>query len=290
MLPELAPGVVLAGRYRLDHELGRGGVGVVWAALDQGARRVALKILSDRALSDGTIRRRFVREARALVELRHPAVVGVYEVFELDGGTPVIAMEALRGENLRRRLERSRALALPVAAAVLSQVARVVAFAHERGIVHRDLKPENIFLCEGAPRGAEVKVLDFGIAKLLAPSPSGTSVVTEMGVGLGTVHYAAPEQILNAAEVDRRADVWSLGVIVYECLAGFRPIEGTNDRDLLRRVLSDAIPPLSAVSPDVPRGISGLVERMLARSVDDRLADVAEVGRTLAEYAEPSGS
>jgi serine/threonine-protein kinase len=139
-------------------------------------------------------------------------------------------------------------------------------------------------LCNGAT-GEDVKVLDFGIAKLLATGARVTSVVTEIGVGLGTLHYAAPEQILSAAEVDHRADVWSLGVILYECLSGFRPIEGSTERDLLRRVLTDAIPTLSLVAPGVPDDLSDLVARMLSRSPEERLSDVGELRRALDAHA-----
>jgi serine/threonine protein kinase len=287
MAPEFAPGLLVFGRYRLDRELGRGGAGVVWAAFDDRNQSVALKILSHRAGSDPVMRKRFLREARALSDLRHPGIVKVQEVVELDGGSPVIVMEALAGENLRRRLERDRALPVPEAASILAQVASAVAYAHARSIVHRDLKPENVFLCDGEDAGRSVKVLDFGIAKLLADGAKVTSVVTEIGVGLGTLHYAAPEQILSAAEVDHRADVWSLGVILYECLSGFRPIEGATERDLLRRVLTDAIPSLSLVAPDVPDDLSNLVARMLERTPEERLSEVDEVCRLLARHAAP---
>jgi len=286
MAPDLAPGLVVYGRYRLDRELGRGGAGVVWAALDDRNLPVALKILSRNAGADDIMRRRFFREARALADLRHPGIVDVHEIIQLEGGSPVIVMEALSGENLRKRLERDRVLPLPAVASILGQVASAVAFAHARGIVHRDLKPENIFLCAGEG-GANVKVLDFGIAKLLASNAKVTSVVTEIGVGLGTLHYASPEQILSAAEVDNRADVWSLGIILYECLSGFRPIEGANERELLRRVLTDAVPMLSLVAPSVPDDLSDMVARMLARALDERLSDVEEVCRLLLRHAAP---
>jgi serine/threonine-protein kinase len=286
MALEFAPGLVVFERYRLDREIGRGGAGVVWAALDDRNQPVALKILSRSAGSYDVMRRRFLREARALSDLRHAGIVDVREVIELADGSPAIVMEALTGENLRRRLERDRVLPVSEAADILCQVASAVAYAHGRGVVHRDLKPENVFL-QVASASACVKVLDFGIAKLFASNAKVTSVVTEIGVGLGTLHYAAPEQILSAAEVDHRADVWSLGVILYECLSGFRPIEGANERELLRRVLTDAIPTLSLVAPGVPDDLSNLVARMLARAPEERLSDVGEVCRLLQRYAKP---
>ncbi|HEU4533914.1 MAG TPA: serine/threonine-protein kinase, partial [Polyangiaceae bacterium] len=220
-----APGEVVGGRYRLERLLGSGGMGAVWAATHLVTRRaVALKML--RAL-DGARpeeRRRLLREAQAASAVEHPNVVRVLDAFEADGA-PALVMDLLTGESLAQRLAREGRLSLGEAAVVLRPVVAAVAAAHRAGVVHRDLKPANVFLAAGSGGGPDVRVLDFGVAKLLE-RPGGdahSGSLTRTGEVVGTPFYMSPEQFYGEPDVDPRADVWALGVVLYECLAGRRP-------------------------------------------------------------------
>ena len=158
-------------------------------------------------------------------------MIQIFDLFELDDLTPVMVMELLDGESLAHRLDRCGVLPVSETVRIVSTVADALASAHTKGIVHRDLKPENIFLAQGSDGTTQPKVLDFGIAKLLDDA-AGVQL-TATGVALGTPHYMAPEQAFGEGDVDHRADIWSLGVVLYECLTGVRPVEGQNVRQLV---------------------------------------------------------
>ena len=264
------------GRYRLESVLGRGGMGTVWRATHTvTGRSVAIKVLD--GLSRRDVRGRFVREARASAAIDHPAIVPVHDVLTLDDGTPALVMDLLCGETLRDRLDRAAPLAVAEAGAVVLAIASAIGAAHARGIVHRDLKPENVFLVRGESDGASVRVLDFGVAKVVA----GTAPTTA-GVALGTPAYMAPEQALGG-DVDHRADVFALGVILYEVLSGNRPIEGKTPAEITKRLLEDGVTPLEAVAPDAPAVVCALTGRMLARAPEDRPA-LVEIVQTLGDF------
>lgn len=275
------------GRFRLETLLGSGGMGTVWAATEaEGGKTVALKVLN-KALEDRPgPRQRLIREARASRMIEHDAIVPVHEVFEHQGSL-VLVMDLLVGETLRARLEREGRLSAGVAATLLGQVASALRAAHAAGVVHRDLKPENIFITreEGADR---VKVLDFGVAKVQATQPPAQEIRTALGALLGTVSYMAPEQVLGAGTVEASADIWGLGTILYEALAGSRPIEGLDEMDTIQRILTEAIVPLAAIAPDLPGGLTGLVDRMLSRAPELRPSSEA-VERALAELGVSTG-
>jgi len=258
-----------------------------------------MKFLKDSMRHRRDLRERFLREAAAASALKHPNVVEIIDVFDFAEGSPVMVMELLRGETLGAKLLRDERLSVEETAALLLPVVSAVGEAHAIGIVHRDLKPDNLFLLEGSgePR---VKVLDFGIAKLSAerylqggPSP----LLTESGSMLGTPCYMAPEQASGESPVDHRADIWSLGVILYECLSGVRPIEGENLPQVVARLMSAGIMPLERIAPELPAEVTGLVKQMLTRDVGRRPASLVEVSRTLSrftnvrapEFAAPSG-
>jgi serine/threonine-protein kinase len=282
-----AAGEIVAKRYRLDEELGRGGMGVVWAATHVVTRRrVAIKFLRAPTELRTDHRSRFLREARAASAVDHPNVVSVVDVFELDDETPVIVMELLVGETLRERLVRVRRLPLGQAAAITLQVASAVARAHELGIVHRDLKPENIFLVRTAASDA-VKVLDFGIAKLLARDgdEKDHDSLTGTGTMLGTPSYMAPEQVLGERDIDHRADVWALGVILYECLAGVRPVRGSGLGQVATTLATEGVAPLDKAQPELPREMTELVMRMLERQRDRRPQTLQSVQEVLSRFA-----
>ncbi len=289
MTVRLAEGTLVAGRYRLDRLLGQGGMGAVWAATHTITRRhVALKFLKGPAQARPELRRRFLREARAACLVEHPNVVVIHDVFEEDDETPVMVMDLLEGETLGARLAREGALSLEEAALLLLPVVSAVGTAHARGIVHRDLKPDNIFLVAKEAEKNRVKVLDFGIAKLLAPDDrTGTAdVATDTGVVLGTPCYMAPEQSFGEKDIDHRADVWALGAILYELLSGRRPLDGDNLGQVLKQLVNKGIEPLASLAPELPDDITALVERMLARNRDDRPADLREVAEVLGKHTE----
>jgi len=285
---ELGPGTMIGGRYRLEHLLGRGGMGEVWAAQHQVTRRgVALKFLNVDHGAMPQMRRRFLREARAASAVAHPNVIQIQDVFELDDETPVMVMDLLTGEALGDKLARQGALTVDETAQIMAPVVSALGTAHALGIVHRDLKPENIFLARSADGESriEVKVLDFGIAKLAhAVELDQTGAVTGTGAVLGTPYYMALEQAYGEKDIDHRADIWSLGVVLYECLAGRRPIEGDNFGQIIKFLTHGTIPPLTEVAPHVPADISQLVARMLERAREDRPQDLREVLTVLRRY------
>lgn len=280
----LAEGSLIAGRYRLDAHLGEGGMGTVWSATHTVTRRaVAMKFLRDSMRNRKDLRERFLREAAAASALKHPNVVEIIDVFDFAEGCPVMVMELLRGETLGAKLLRDERLSLEETAALLLPVLSAVGTAHAIGIVHRDLKPDNLFLLEGGG----VKVLDFGIAKLSAErylQDGPSALLTESGSMLGTPCYMAPEQASGDHPLDHRADVWSMGVILYECLAGMRPIEGENLPQVVARLMSAGIMPLERIVPELPGEVSALVTQMLTREVSRRPPSLVEVSKVLSRY------
>jgi serine/threonine protein kinase len=283
----LQEGALIAGRYRLDHHLGEGGMGTVWAATHTVTRRsVAMKFLKDSVRHRKDLRERFLREAATASALKHPNVVEIIDVFDFEEQSPVMVMELLRGETLGQKLQRDERLSLEETAALLVPVVSAVGAAHAFGIVHRDLKPENLFLVEGSETPA-VKVLDFGIAKLTAErylEGGPSALLTESGSLLGTPCYMAPEQASGEHPVDHRADVWSLGVILYECLSGSRPIEGESLPQVVARLMSAGIMPLERIAPELPGEVTGLVKQMLTRDLGRRTASLVDVSKTLGRY------
>jgi len=270
---------MIAGRYRLERRLGEGGMGAVWAATHTvTGRSVALKFVRGPAHARAEMRRRLLREARAASAVAHPNVVEVLDAFEHDEETPVMVMELLTGETLRERIDRKETLSMAETAALLLPVISAVGAAHARGVVHRDLKPDNIFLTDTA-----VRVLDFGIAKLAEPEPG---MVTQTGSTVGTPCYMAPEQALGERDVDHRADIWALGVILYECLSGVRPIEGETVGQVVMHLVSTGITPLEHVALGVPSDVAALVGRMLSRERTRRPGDLREVADTLARFGD----
>ena len=273
------PGDRLAS-YTIERRLGAGGMGEVWRARDERlGRDVAIKLLLPHPSNAADRVGAFLREARAAGTLNHTNVLTVYDVGE-HGGAPFLVTECLEGQSLRARLS---AGALPVDAAldVALQVARGLGAAHARGVVHRDLKPENIFLAEDG----RVKILDFGLATLrdAAPHPSPSPErPTEImrSLGAGTAGYMAPEQARGEA-VDGRADIFALGAVLYEMLAGRRPFKGDSTLGTLDAVLTQQPPDLSDLHPDIPQPLSHIVRRCLAKSPDGRFATVDQLVSSL---------
>jgi serine/threonine-protein kinase len=281
----LGPGAVVAGRYRLDRLLGRGGMGQVWAVTHEVTlRTAALKFLNGPVHQRADRRRRFLREARAASAVQHPNVVQIHDFFELEDGTPVMIMDLLEGETLAQRFKRDGALPLASVVDLLLPVVSAVGTAHALGIVHRDLKPDNVFVT-GTDGGAQVRVLDFGIAKLTASAVEDSDGgLTGTGAVLGTPRYMSPEQTVGDGSVDHRADIWSIGVMLYEALTGSRPIDGENVCRILQRLMNEGITPLRVLEPDLPEDVLALVERMLKRDPRGRPNDLREVADVLSPH------
>lgn len=258
------------GRYRIIKELGKGTMGVVYLAHDpQIDRKVALKVLRpDRVTSEDFVAR-FLKEARAIGRLSHPQIVTVFDVGE-DKGTIYIAMEYLEGKSFDK-VVRSGRLTVPQSIDIAGQVAEALDYAHGKGIVHRDIKPSNIILTQGN----KVKLTDFGIARI---EDLSVGHQTQAGEILGTPIYMAPEQVAGK-RVDRRSDLYALGVILYEMIAGRRPFTGSNIAAIFRSITLDEPEPPSTIDPFLPKSISELIMKSLAKRPDDRF----QTGRQMAD-------
>ena len=271
-------GTILNGGYRIDARVATGGFGAVYRATELGTGcDVAIKVLHDGLASDPILVERFRREGETLAMLRAPHTVATYELGETPDGTPFIAMEWLRGETVVDRCERSGPLAWRQVVTVARAVCSSLAEAHLLGIIHRDLKPANIQLepFEGDELGF-VKVLDFGIAKIMHAETSGDEL-TQAGEVLGTLEYMAPEQIINS-ELDHRADLYSLGVVMYELLTGMRPFEWATEPRMLIAVMLTQVPrKASTLVADIPPELDEILARCLAPRPQHRFADVSEL-------------
>ena len=287
-LESLAPGSVVAGRFRLQEMLGSGGMGVVWAAVNVNTLAPwALKFLRPHLARDDEWRGRFRREAKAPKLIQHPSVVEIHDLIELEDGTPVLVMDLLQGESLGKRLARQGRIPLPELARILLPVVSAVAAAHRAGVVHRDLKPDNIFL-ERLADGTEVsRVLDFGMAKLVATEgdAAASMALTHAGQQMGTCYYMSPEQAAGET-VDERCDVWALGVVLRECLTGARPFIGANVNQVMRKVLFEPVTPLQKVMPDAPLELCRIANRLLARDLAKRPTDLSELMIVLTRLSE----
>jgi tRNA A-37 threonylcarbamoyl transferase component Bud32 len=284
------PGVgrVLAGRYRLVAPIARGGMAEVWEAHDEVlSRPVAAKVLQSHLAADGIFLERFRREAVTAARLAHPGIVATFDT-GFDQGTAFIVMELVRGRNLRQWLDSYGRMEPWQAVAVARQVADALGYAHQAGLVHRDVKPANILLIEDEWGGLRVKVTDFGIAK--AGQETGADL-TRTGMVLGTPKYLSPEQI-RGAEPDPRADVYSLGVVLYEMLVGSPPYVGESDMATALAHLGDKVPKPSASVRGLPSGLDKVVVELLAKSPDRRIPSAIEARRrldALGPLAPPAG-
>jgi serine/threonine-protein kinase len=283
---ETGPGSLVAGRYQLERRLGAGAFGAVWAARDVAlGRSVAIKLLRvETGHGDEAERRaRFVREARVLARLRHPNVVTVHDMGEWRG-EPWIAMELVEGGTLAERIAAGRTSLECLSARDTARLARDAALglahAHTLGIVHRDVKPANLMI----ERDGQLRVGDFGIGKATSADDSlGIDRMTGDGRTVGTPSYMAPEQ-LRAGQVDGRADLYALGVVMFECLTGRRPFEGVSVASVVARTLTEDPPDPRAVAADLPEGLAAIVRRLLAREPDQRFATGAELAEALAPF------
>jgi serine/threonine-protein kinase len=281
------PGDVVNDKYQVEAVIGAGGMGVVAAARHvELGQRVALKFLLPGALLVPGAVERFIREARAAVQLQSQHVARVFDVGRLPDGTPFMVMELLEGCDLGSLCKSGRKSPLRVGDVVeyVIQACEAVAEAHALGIVHRDLKPANLFLTRRRNGAPLVKVLDFGISKVTNPLSSEASLTKTSDV-VGSPYYMAPEQVRSARDVDARTDIWALGVILYELIAGEVPFVATSVPQLCAKVLEEEPIPLQQHRPDLPEGLSEIVAVCLRKRPEERYATVQDLVRALAPFA-----
>jgi serine/threonine protein kinase/Tol biopolymer transport system component len=281
----LAPGTSLGG-YEIRGQLGAGGMGEVYRALDRRLdREVAIKILPPTFTSDPDRLHRFEQEARAAAALNHPNILAIYQFGTSDNGQTYLVTELLEGETLRERLNHG-AIALRKAIEYGVQIANGLAAPHEKGIVHRDLKPENLFLT----KDGRVKILDFGLAKLgQAKTAAGAGPtltrMTEPGVVMGTIGYMAPEQV-RGETVDARSDIFALGTIVHEMLTGKRTFDRPSSAEIMAAILKEDPAPLAQAVPNAPPGLQRVVNRCLEKNPEQRFQSASDLGFALKELSD----
>jgi hypothetical protein len=269
----IGPGATVAGRWKVIRELGRGASGVVFEAQDSDGTRAALKVLLPEWRSHEEVVERFVREARVLMRLRSPHVAQLLDVGNLDaaqGALPYLALEYLEGTDLGRLVETQGRVPYRQALAWCADACEGIAEAHALGVVHRDIKPSNVFLAHSGPGAAPlVKVIDFGIAA--GEQASDGSRITSLGKIVGSPAYMSPEQMMAASDVDSRADVWSMGVLLYELLTGDTPFRGRDHLSVFANVMTKPPLPLRACMSDaVPPSVEAAIFKCLRRPPDER--------------------
>jgi len=272
-MPRLAAGALLFDRYRLQRRIGRGGTADVWQARDERLdRTVAIKALHPHLLPDAASRARFAAEARAAAGLSHPAIVPVYDVIE-DTDPPAIVLAFVDGSTLAQRLRHDGAVPAPVAASIAADVAGALAHAHRAGVVHRDVKPGNVLI----DRDGRVQLVDFGIARLLADAAARETVAGQV---MGTLRYMAPEQLAGAS-VDERTDLYALGLVLYELLAGHPAFGVTSPAALVDAQRAGPPAPPEGTPPD----LANILGELLAVDPDDRPSTASEVEARLRAIA-----
>ena len=277
---DLSAGQLVADKYRVDHVIGAGGMGVVLAAthLDLG-QPVAIKVLRD---ANEEAIARFQREARLIVRLKSEHVARVFDVGALEDDTPYYVMERLEGEDLSKVLSKRKTLPVEQAVDYVLEACEAIAEAHTLGVVHRDLKPANLFVARGPGGKGSVKVLDFGVSKTV-PEGSQVGHLTNEGVALGSPGYMSPEQIESSRDVDARADIYSLGAILYRLTSGVNPYKGETIMSVLAAMASTPLAPLTTVA-EVPADFARIVEQCLAQEPAARPATIAELAKALAPF------
>ena len=260
------------GRYQVIERVGKGGMGVLFRGMDPVLdREVAIKLmLVDFSDDEEQMRPRFYVEARAAAKLQHRNIVTVFEFAE-EGNTPFIVMEFLRGTSLSARMISPLPLPLDAKLDIISQLCDALHYAHEQGVVHRDVKPANVFLLTDGT----VKLLDFGIAKMT------TSTLTRQGDVLGSASYMSPEQVRGSDTVDGRADIFSVGVVLYELLTGRKPFDADQPTATIVKILNEDPTPIESLAPELPAQLVAAVNRALAKDPDDRFATAGELSKEL---------
>jgi serine/threonine-protein kinase len=283
----VAVGDVLAGKYRVERILGAGGMGVVVAArhIELNELRALKFLLPDSQSNEDTVER-FLREARAMVKLRSPHVVQVHDIGRFDTGEPYMVMEYLEGEDLQAVLDAGRDLPVSDCVDIILQGLVAMAEAHAAGIVHRDLKPANMYVTRDRDGAICVKVLDFGISKLLRDGDDMKMTSTQ--ALMGSPYYMSPEQMMSTRDVDERADIWSIGVVLYELLTGRVPFRGKNIAAQCALLLQKTpLPPSERAPRPLPAGLDAVVLQFLEREPEDRFQTTVAAAEALAPYGGP---
>jgi len=291
-LEPVAVGDVIAGKYRVERVLGKGGMGMVVAATHLDLHKLrAIKLMLPEASRVSLAAERFLREARAASALTSEHVAHVFDIGRLDDGTPFMVMEHLSGRDLRDELSQRGALLVEETALYALQICDALAEAHALGIVHRDLKPSNLFLTTGRDGSPHIKLLDFGISKMLDTSVADpTRIRTTNGALLGSPRYMSPEQIRADRDLDARSDIWSMGVILYELVTG-RPPFHSDDALLVFAMIFETEPvPPSRRAPRLPSGLDAVILRCLEKPPARRYPDVAALARDLLPFAGPDAT
>jgi serine/threonine-protein kinase len=282
-------GDVLAGKFRVDEIIGMGGMGVVIGAhhlqLDE---RVAIKFLLPEALTNGEAVARFAREARAAVKIKNEHVARVSDVGQLENGAPYMVMEYLEGVDLAKLIKQRGQLPVAEAVDYVLQACEALAEAHGLGIIHRDLKPSNLFIIRRRDGSFCVKLLDFGISKVVGRVGSGADMgMTRTTAVMGSPLYMSPEQMESSRKVDARTDIWAVGVILYELLSGRRPFEGETLPEICIKIATSPLPPLQTSRPGVPAQLEAVIGRCLEKDRNRRFANVGELAQALLDFAPP---
>jgi hypothetical protein len=275
-------GAVLAETYIITSLLGEGGMGRVYLASHTriDAKRFAVKVLNKEFAGHHEALERFKREAEAAALIAHPNVTGVHDVGQTPDGRPFLVSDFLEGEELAELLERESQLAVGEAVRIVRQICAGLGAAHARGVVHRDVKPENVFLV--GPRATSIaKLLDFGVSRL---SDSGGKALTQAGVALGTPDYMSPEQARGKKTIDHRTDIYSTGVMLYGALTGVMPFERELPHDTLIALLTEAAPPLRDLEAAIPEQLDLIVQKAMAKEVNDRYQAIDHLYEALAPF------
>lgn len=282
--PNALIGQTVGGKYRVDRLLGRGGMGAVYQATHVAiGKRIALKFLDRQSARDSDSTSRFHREAEAASAVESAHIVHIFDSGRSEDGLPFLVMEFLEGEDLRARLRREGRLEVDEVLRIAAQVLKGLGRAHRAGIVHRDLKPDNVFLCEREDEQLVVKIVDFGISKLKRPASADT--LTQRGTVLGTAFYMSPEQAQAFVDIDGRADLFSLGAILYEALSGRPPHIGTAYEAVLIDICTKDADDIRTYAPQVPAAIALVIQKALARDRDERYATAEDFYDALAAAA-----
>jgi eukaryotic-like serine/threonine-protein kinase len=281
---QVAPGQVMAGKYRIERLIGRGGMAAVFAAHHELLNQtVAVKVLLPHVAAAPSAAGRFLNEARAAARIRGEHVTAVMDVGTLDDGTAYIVLEYLEGEDLDGYLARKGRLDATEVVGFVLEALEAVAQAHALGIVHRDIKPSNLFLARRHDGTTVVKVLDFGISKTPQVAQGDVSS-TASQVLLGSPGYMSPEQARSAKSVDARTDVWAFGVLLYRALTGEAPFGGENLTEVIMAIVERVPPPLLELRPDLPEGLDSVVARCMEKDREARYANVAELALALERF------
>jgi serine/threonine protein kinase len=278
---EIQPGTVLDGKYSIVRQVGAGGMGAVYEATHTGiGRKVAIKTLHLVYAGDEQLVERFHREAQMAGSIGHDNICEVTDIGTAEDGSPYLVMPLLAGGPLSDLIEGPELLPVPRLIDIVAQTLSALQAAHEAKIVHRDLKPDNIFVTRIGDRKDFVKLLDFGISKLL--DQDAVLQLTQTGTVLGTPFYMAPEQAKGAKEIDHRVDLYAIGVILYEALTGVRPFEGDTYNEIMYKIIAEPCPRPTELNPQVPPQLEMIVLQAMAREPEDRYQDAGEMRRALA--------